>query len=166
MLATVAPKAFHDTACQRPGGYDDGGRDMIEITPTLAIDEREIDERFVRASGPGGQHVNKVASAVQLRFHIGRSSLPAEVQRRLAALAGRRMTDEGVLQIESREYRTQAQNRGAARDRLVALVRQALVAPKRRKPTRPKLAAKERRLQVKKLRAGVKAGRGRAGGDD
>jgi ribosome-associated protein len=88
------------------------------------------------------------------------------VQRRLAALAGRRMTDEGVLQIESREYRTQAQNRGAARDRLVALVRQALVAPKRRKPTRPKLAAKERRLQVKKLRAGVKAGRGRAGGDD
>ena len=109
---------------------------MIQITDTIGIDEREIDERFVRASGPGGQNVNKVATAVELRFDVGASTLPADVKKRLTALAGSRMTTEGVLVLDSREHRTQAQNREAARARLVALVQQAAIRPKKRRPTR------------------------------
>jgi len=139
---------------------------MIEITPTLAIDERELDERFVRASGPGGQNVNKVASAVELRFNVRDSALPAAVKQRLTTLAGRRITAEGVLLIDSREHRTQMQNREAARERLVALIRQATMVPVRRKPTKTTKGAKERRLSTKKRRAVVKAGRGRTPGEE
>jgi len=139
---------------------------MIEITPTLAIDERELDERFVRASGPGGQNVNKVATAVELRFNVAGSSLPHAVKQRLASLAGKRMTGEGVLLIDSREHRTQSQNREAARERLIALIRQATMVPVRRKPTKTTKGAKERRLTTKKRRAVIKATRGRHSGEE
>jgi ribosome-associated protein len=139
----------------------------LQITDTLALDEREFEERFVRASGPGGQNVNKVATAVELRFDIAASSLPAEVKTRLTALAGSRLTSEGVLLIDSREYRTQAQNREAARARLVALIQQATRRPRKRRPTRPSKASKERRLESKKQRAQVKERRSRGSrGDD
>ena len=139
---------------------------MLQITPTLALDDREIEERFVRASGPGGQNVNKVATAVELRFDVMRSSLPLAVQQRLASIAGRRMTADGVLLIDSREYRTQVQNRDAARERLVSLIRQATIVPVRRRATKITRAAKQRRLATKKKRAEVKVGRGRPSGDD
>jgi ribosome-associated protein len=139
---------------------------MIEISPTLAIDERELDERFVRASGPGGQNVNKVATAVELRFDVAGSSLPHAVKQRLTVLAGKRMTGEGVLLIDSREHRTQSQNREAARERLVALIRQATMVPVRRKPTKTTKGAKERRLTTKKRRAVIKATRGRHSGEE
>jgi ribosome-associated protein len=134
---------------------------MIQITDSLSIDEREIEERFVRASGPGGQNVNKVSTAVQLRFDVTGSSLPWDVKTRLTTLAGSRMTTEGVLVLESREHRTQGQNREAARERLVALIEQASHRPKKRRATRPGPAAKERRLSSKKKRSDVKATRGR-----
>jgi ribosome-associated protein len=133
---------------------------MIRITDTLSIDESAIEERFVRASGPGGQNVNKVSTAVQLRFDVSGSSLPGEIRTRLETLAGSRMTTEGVLVIDAREHRTQAQNREAARERLIALIEQASRRPKKRRPTRPGRAAKERRLTSKKKRGEVKAGRG------
>jgi ribosome-associated protein len=140
---------------------------QLQITNTLALDEREFDERFVRASGPGGQNVNKVATAVELRFNVAASSLPPDVQMRLIALAGSRMTGEGVLLIDSREHRTQAQNREAARARLIALILQATKRPRPRRPTKPGRAAKERRLESKKQRAEVKGLRGRSRtGDD
>ena len=135
---------------------------MMRVSDTISIHEREIDERFVRASGPGGQNVNKVSTAVELRFDVAASSLPAAVKTRLVGLAGTRMTGEGVLLIDSREHRTQAQNRAAARARLVTMVQQAAIVPRKRRPTKPGKAAKERRLTSKKLRAGVKGGRGRA----
>jgi ribosome-associated protein len=140
---------------------------MIRITDTIGIEERDLDERFVRASGPGGQNVNKVSTAVELRFDVNGSSLPEDVKARLIALAGSRMTADGVLLIDSREHRTQAQNREAARARLVALLQHAAKRPKTRRPTRPKRAAKEKRLESKRQRGEVKSLRGRAGrGDD
>jgi ribosome-associated protein len=139
---------------------------MLTITPTFAIPDDQLDERFVRASGPGGQHVNKVATAVELRFSVPASSLPDEVKARLAALAGKRMSADGVILIDSREHRSQAGNREAARARLAALVGQAFRKPRPRKPTRPTKASRERRLDAKDQRARVKARRGRVRGDD
>jgi ribosome-associated protein len=132
---------------------------MIPITPTLSLDDREIEERFVRASGPGGQNVNKVSTAVQLRLDVPASSLPDEVKARLMSIAGSRLTTEGVLVIDAREHRTQAQNREAARARLIALIERATHRPKRRRPTKPGRAAKEKRLASKKRRGDVKARR-------
>jgi len=126
------------------------------VTETIAIDDREIEERFVRASGPGGQHVNKVSTAVELRFDIRASSLPSDVKERLLAIAGQRATGDGVLIIDSREHRTQARNREAARQRLIALIAQAAKRPRRRKATKPGRGARERRLEGKKARGKVK----------
>jgi ribosome-associated protein len=129
----------------------------IFITPYIAIDEAEIGETFVLASGPGGQNVNKVASAVQLRFDVGRSpSLPWEVKQRLGVLAGRRLTKDGVLVLEASRFRDQARNRADARERLIQLIRLAAVAPKKRKPTKPSRASKERRIERKKKHSRVK----------
>ena len=131
---------------------------MIPVTDAIALDEREIEESFVRASGPGGQNVNKVASAVQLRFDVRRSpSLPNEVAVRLMKLAGRRLTQDGVLVITAQRFRSQEQNRQDALDRLVALIRQAAVRPTPRRKTKPTLASKERRLEGKSRRAQIKS---------
>lgn len=129
---------------------------MITIAPGIFLDERDLHERFIRASGPGGQNVNKVATAVELRFNIETSSLPDDVKERLYALAGNRISD-GVLLIDSRVHRSQLENREAARERLVDLLQRAAVKPKKRRPTKPKAAAREKRLETKKRRGAVKS---------
>ncbi len=134
---------------------------MIHITRTISIDEGEIREEFIRASGPGGQNVNKVATAVQLRFDVTNSaSLPDDVRERLIRLAGRRMTTDGVLIIEARRYRTQQRNRQDARGRLIELIRKAVKKPKPRRKTKPTLASKKRRLETKHRRSDTKRTRG------
>jgi len=140
---------------------------MLRITDQIAIEDWELTEQFIRASGPGGQNVNKVASAVELRFEAERSpNLPGPVKARLKRLAGRRWTKEGALVLQCDETRSQTRNRDIVRDRLAELIRQALVKPKRRIPTRPTLGAKKRRLKAKKVRGEVKALRGRVDGED
>ena len=135
---------------------------LIRITPRIVIDEAELDERFVLASGPGGQNVNKVATAVQLRFDVARSpSLPGELRARLTALAGRRLTKEGVLVIDGRQFRTQERNRADVRERLFALIREAAVAPAKRWKTRPPLASRKKRLEGKSKRGALKRNRAR-----
>jgi ribosome-associated protein len=131
---------------------------MIRITDRISIDERELEERFVRASGPGGQNVNKLSSAVQLRFDVRRSpSLSPDVRARLEQLAGRRLTRDGVIVIMAQRHRTQERNRQDALDRLVELIERASVAPTPRRPTRPTRGSKERRLATKKNRSGIKS---------
>ena len=140
---------------------------MIEITSTIAIDPREITESFIRSSGPGGQNVNKVATAVQLRFDVRRSpSLPAAVRARAERLAGRRVTKDGVLVITAARFRSQERNREDALARLVELLREATRRPTPRKPTRPGLGAKRRRLDDKTRRGAVKKLRRTKPGED
>lgn len=129
----------------------------IQVTAHIVIAESELEEHFVQASGPGGQNVNKVATAVQLRFDVARSpSLPQDVRYRLLALCGRRLTQDGVLVLIARRHRTQERNRADARARLVELIREAAVPPKPRRPTRPTLASKRRRLEAKSARSNLK----------
>jgi ribosome-associated protein len=130
---------------------------MIPVTARIALDEREIEEQFVRASGPGGQNVNKLSTAVQLRFDVRHSpSLPPDVRARLERLAGARLTRDGVLVIIAQRHRTQGRNREDALERLLELIRQAAVAPVKRRPTRPTKASRERRIESKKRRSGIK----------
>ena len=137
---------------------------MIKVSETIWIDERELEERFVRASGPGGQNVNKVATAVELRFDVAHSSLAPELKARVIAMAGSRVSSKGILVIDSREHRTQGQNRTAARQRLVELLGRAATPPKARRPTKPRPAAREKRLDEKRRRGQTKELRGRARG--
>jgi ribosome-associated protein len=138
----------------------------LVVTPAIVIPDEAIEERFVRASGPGGQNVNKVATAVQLRFDPSRSGLAGEVQDRIRAFAGNRLTDEGAVVIEARAFRTQSQNREDARERLADLIRRALVRPKRRRKTRPTRASQERRVEGKKRRGATRRHRTRRPDDD
>ncbi|QGY00009.1 aminoacyl-tRNA hydrolase [Roseovarius faecimaris] len=140
---------------------------MLHVNDQITIEAWELTEQFVRASGPGGQNVNKVSSAVELRFEAARSpNLPEPVKRRLRRLAGRRWSQEGTLVIQCDETRSQARNREIARERLKALILKATEKPKRRIPTRPTLGSKKRRLKAKKARGEVKALRGNVTPDD
>ena len=137
---------------------------MLKVDERIEIDERELEERFVRASGPGGQNVNKVSTAVELRFDVRNSAaLTPAVRQRLVRLAGRRMTDDGILVIKAEQFRTQDRNRDDARQRLVELIREAAVPPKPRIKTRPTLASKTRRLERKTKRGEVKRQRSSKG---
>ena len=130
---------------------------MIRINDRISIDEQELEERFIRASGPGGQNVNKLSTAVQLRFDARRSpSLPDEVRMRLERLAGKRLTREGVIVIAAQRHRTQERNRQDALDRLIELIRAAAVRPVPRRPTKPTKGSRERRLESKKHRSSIK----------
>jgi ribosome-associated protein len=140
---------------------------MIQITDHIAIEDDEITERFVRASGPGGQHVNKTSTAVELRFDMANSSsLPDGVKTRLAKLAGSRLTLDGVIVLFAQGARSQEMNRQEARDRLVELIRKATEVPKRRRATKPTYSSKLKRLEGKSRRSGIKAARGSVRGDD
>jgi ribosome-associated protein len=137
---------------------------MLYVNPHIQIEEQELQESFIRSSGPGGQNVNKVATAVQLRFNAGHSpAVSDEIKIRLKRLAGRRMTAEGVIIIEARRYREQEKNRADARERLAGLIRRAIEKPKARRKTRPSLSSIQRRVEGKKKRGSVKKTRSKPG---
>ena len=149
--------AVKGSDAEKWGQGDTENASLIQITNTTALDETELHETFIRASGPGGQNVNKVTTAVQLRFHVRHSpSLPDDVRARLIRIAGKRVNTEGVIVIEASRFRAQEQNRADARARSIALIRQAAILPKERRKTKPLRAAKERRLDGKKRRSAVK----------
>ena len=139
---------------------------MLRISRDLSIDENDIEIGFVRSSGPGGQNVNKVATSAQLRFDARRIALPADAAARLERLAGQRMTKDGVIVIQAQRFRSQERNRADATERLLELLREAMVRPIPRRPTRPTLGSKKRRLEGKKRRGDIKARRGTHGYDD